>query len=333
MASAPPRWRYVLLGLAALLLVPATPFLPVLAPAAEALVLLVPAFAACALVGWWAGGRLSVALLWLLLAAWLVAQPIPGGAGYGWLVRGWAVLLAGVFGAFCVLRPRQGFLAQALPAVGMSLFIAMLALLTVNGPVGDQLGRTLLAEYADRTAQWTVLLDRLTSTPEWSAYFAKSPEALALRQQVVAEYGRMPERSLAVLPAMLALESLAVLAVAWALFQRLSRSRIGPPLAPLHEFRFSDQLIWALVVGVTMLVLPAFAEVRDAAINLLVFFGALYVVRGLGVLSWMLAPRRWTKALLVAVGLLAWQLLATLALALGVGDTWLDWRRRTRPTS
>ncbi len=323
----------MLLGLAALLLAPATPFLPVLAPAAEALVLLVPAFAACALVGWWTGGRLSVALLWLLVAAWLVAQPIPGAAGYGWLVRGWAVMLAGVFGAFCVLRPRQGFLAQALPAVGTSLLIGMLALLTVNGPIADQLGRTMLAEYVDRTTQWTVLLDRLTSTPEWAAYFAKSPEALALRQQVVAEYGRMPVRSLTVLPAMLALESLAVLAVAWALFQRLSRSRIGPPLAPLQAFRFSDQLIWALVVGVTMLVLPAFAEVRDAAINLLVFFGALYVVRGLGVLSWMLAPRRWTKALLVAVGLLAWQLLATLALALGVGDTWLDWRRRTRPTS
>ncbi len=333
MALALPRWRYVLLGLAALLLVPATPFLPVLAPAAEALVLLVPAFAACALVGWWTGGRLSVALIWLLVAAWLVAQPIPGAEGYGWLVRGWAVLLAGVFGAFCVLRPRQGFLAQALPAVGTSLLIGMLALLTVNGPIADQLGRTMLVEYVDRTTQWTVLLDRLTSTPEWTAYFAKSPEALALRQQVVAEYGRMPERSLTVLPAMLALESLAVLAVAWALFQRLSRARIGPPLAPLQAFRFSDQLIWALVVGVTMLVLPAFAEVRDAAINLLVFFGALYVVRGLGVLSWMLAPRRWTKALLVAVGLLAWQLLATLALALGVGDTWLDWRRRTRPTS
>lgn len=333
MATAPPRWRYVLLGLAALLLVPATPFLPVLAPAAQALVLLVPAFAACALVGWWSGGRLSVAIIWLLLAAWVLAQPIPGAVAYGWLVRGWAVLLAGVFGVFCVLRPRQSFLAQALPTVGVSLVVGMLALLTVSGPVGDQLGRTLLAEYADRTTQWTVLLDRLTSTPEWTTYFAKSPEALALRQQVLTEYGRMPERSLTVLPAMLALESLAVLAVAWALFQRLARSRIGPPLAPLRDFRFSDQLIWGLVVGVTLLVLPAFAEVRDAAVNLLVFFGALYVVRGLGVLSWMLAPRRWTKALLVAVGLLAWQLLATLALALGVGDTWLDWRRRTRPTS
>ena len=142
----------------------------------------------------------------------------------------------------------------------------------------------------------------------------------------------MPDRSLVVLPAMLALESLAALAVAWALYQRLARARLGPPLAPLRAFRFSDQLIWSLVVGVTLLVLPAFAELRSVGINLLVFFGALYVVRGLGVLSFLLAPRRWTKALLVAVGLIAWQLLAAFALALGVGDTWLDWRSRTRPT-
>lgn len=332
-AATPPHWRYVLLGLAALLLVPSTPFLPVLAPAAQALVLLVPAFAACALAGWWAGGRLSVAIAWVVLAGWVLSQPIPGNAGYGWLVRGWSVLLAGVFGASCVLRPRQPFLAQALPTVAVSMLVGMLAMLTVSGPVAEQLNRTMLAEYADRANQWTVLLDRLTSTPEWTTYFAGSPEALALRQQVLEEYGRMPGRSMTVLPAMLALESLATLAVAWALFQRLARSRIGPPLAPLREFRFSDQLIWGLVVGVTLLVLPAFAEMRDVAVNLLVFFGALYVVRGLGVMSWMLAPRRWTKALLVAVGLLAWQLLATLALALGVGDTWLDWRRRTRPTS
>ena len=30
---------------------------------------------------------------------------------------------------------------------------------------------------------------------------------------------------------------------------------------------------------------------------------------------------------------LAWQLLAPFALAIGVGDTWLDWRNRARPTS
>ena len=30
-----------------------------------------------------------------------------------------------------------------------------------------------------------------------------------------------------------------------------SRARIGPPLAPLKEFRFNDQLVWGLIAGVT----------------------------------------------------------------------------------
>jgi hypothetical protein len=195
----------------------------------------------------------------------------------------------------------------------------------------------MATEYGARAGDAVAWLGRVTSSPEWTAFVRQNPDAAALRAdmqaQLTASYAAMPDRSLVVLPAMLALESLAVLAVAWALHQRLARVRVGPAAAPLRAFRFNDQLIWGLIVGITVLVLPALAEVRPAGANLLVFFGALYVVRGLGVLSWLLAARRWTKVTLVAVGILAWQLLAAFALALGVGDTWLDWRSRTRPTS
>lgn len=320
----------MLLGLAALLLAPVLP-LPVLAPVDQTMVLLVPAFAACALVGWWQGGRLSLALLWVALAAWIVGQPPAADAGFGLLARGWGVLLAGVFGGLCVLRPRRAFLDQALPAVGLALTLAVLALLATDGPLGARIEQTVLAEYVSRAAEWSAWLQRLASTPDWTSLVGRHPELAQMRLDVEAEYARLPGRSVQVLPAALALESLAVLAVAWALHQRLGRARVGPPLAGLRSFRFSDQLIWGLVVGVTMLVLPAFAEVRAVGVNLLLFFGALYVVRGLGVLSWLLAPRRWTQVLLVIIGLLQWPVLAAFALALGVGDTWLDWRRRTRP--
>jgi hypothetical protein len=329
----------VLLGLAALLLLPAAPLplLPVFVPVAQPMVLLVPALAACALVAWWQGGRLVPALAWLVLAAWVSTLPIPGAAGYGPLVRGWSLLLAGVFGLFCVLRPGRGLLDQALPAIGVALALGMVVLLTGSTPLGSELARAMESEYAARAGDATTWLTRLSSSPEWAAFARQNPEAAALRAelqaQATASYAALPGRSLVVLPAMLALESLATLAVAWALHQRLARVRIGPPAAPLRAFRFSDQLIWGLIVGITLVVLPALAEVRPAGANLLVFFGALYVVRGLGVLSWLLAARRWTKVTLVAVGLLAWQLLAAFALALGVGDTWLDWRSRTRPTS
>lgn len=332
-APAAPAWRFVLLGLIAAVLVPSLPVLPVLVPVEQAVVLLAPALAVCALVSWWHGGRLLLAIAWTALAVWLLTRPLPGTADYALLARGWAVLLAGMFGAMCLLRPGRSFFGQALPATALSLVVGIVALAMRSGSGGAQLARLMAAEFAQRTNEWLLWLQRLAASPEWATYTQRYPDVVTLRDQVVAQYASMPARSVAVLPAMLALESLAVLALAWALYQRLGRARIGPPLGALRTFRFSDQLIWGLIVGITFLVVPGFGELRGIGVNLLVFFGALYVVRGLGVLAWLFAPRRWAKVLLVAVGVLAWQLLAPFALAIGIGDTWLDWRNRARPTS
>ena len=315
------------------MLVPSLPALPALVPVEQAVVLLAPALAVCALMSWWHGGRLLLAVVWCAVAVWMLTRPLPGAAEYGLLAHGWGILLAGVFGLVCLLRPGRAFFSQALPTVGISLVLGIAALATRTGGSGPQLVRLMTAEYAQRTNEWLLWLQHLAATPEWADYARRYPDVVALRDQVVAQYASMPERSVALLPAMLGLESLAVLALAWALYQRLGRARIGPSLAALRTFRFSDQLIWGLIVGITFLVVPGFGELRGIGVNLLVFFGALYVVRGLGVLAWLFAPRRWAKVLLVAVGVLAWQLLAPFALAIGVGDTWLDWRNRARPTS
>jgi hypothetical protein len=142
----------------------------------------------------------------------------------------------------------------------------------------------------------------------------------------------MPTVGMATLPALLALESFAILALAWSLYHRLARARLGPPLARLREFRFNDQLVWGLILGVTLLVLPALADLRGAGLNLLVFFGALYLLRGFGVLTWFLAPRGLAMALLVGVALLLPPLVGAAALWFGLGDTWFDWRSRPRST-
>ncbi|MGZ3500861.1 MAG: DUF2232 domain-containing protein, partial [Gemmatimonadaceae bacterium] len=139
----------------------------------------------------------------------------------------------------------------------------------------------------------------------------------------------LPEHAAGLLPALLALESLATLALAWAIFQRLSSGRIGPPLSPLTEFRFNDQLVWGVAVGATLCLLPTFADGRSAGFNLLAFFGTLYLLRGLGVLAWI------TKGRYLVLGILSLippfgMMLGVLALALGLGDTWLDLRRRAK---
>jgi hypothetical protein len=147
----------------------------------------------------------------------------------------------------------------------------------------------------------------------------------------------------AVFPALLALESLAALALAWATYHRLGRARLGAPLRPLREFRFNDQLVWGLIVGLTIMLLPTLSAFRGLGENLLVFFGALYAVRGFGVLTWFMAPRNLGIALAVGFimlcapviqvfAFLGFMLIGVASLALGLGDTWADWRSRVRPT-
>jgi hypothetical protein len=102
--------------------------------------------------------------------------------------------------------------------------------------------------------------------------------------------------------------------------------QIGPRLSPLTEFTFNDHLIWGLAVGVT-LCLPAFESGRNAGYNLLLFFGALYLIRGIGVLAWMSHGR---YVYIVILSILP-QIFLIVTLALGLGDTWLDLRKRAKP--
>ena len=57
------------------------------------------------------------------------------------------------------------------------------------------------------------------------------------------------------------------------------------------------------------------------------------LLRGLGVLTWFLAPGRLVTVLLIGFAVIAWPLFGVFALGLGLGDTWLDWRSRPRPTT
>ncbi|HEV8235708.1 MAG TPA: hypothetical protein VGP84_13960, partial [Gemmatimonadaceae bacterium] len=55
-------WGKLLIAIVAFLIIPAQ--LGALLPIDQAMTLLVPAIAACALVGWWAGGRPFLAVAW-----------------------------------------------------------------------------------------------------------------------------------------------------------------------------------------------------------------------------------------------------------------------------
>jgi hypothetical protein len=113
----------------------------------------------------------------------------------------------------------------------------------------------------------------------------------------------------------------------------VGRARIGAPLARLREFRFNDQFIWGLVSGLALLVVPGLGPVRGLGANLLVFFGALYGLRGAGVALFFLAPGRVMTVVLVGASVVFSGAAGVIFVGLGLGDTWLDWRRRARPST
>jgi hypothetical protein len=322
-------WWPLLWGLAAFLLLPQLPFFEVMIPIGQPLLLLVPVIAACSVVGWKLGGRAALAVIWLAVSVWILLQPAGSpGTPYDQMARGWAVLLAASFGLVSLWSATSPFFVRALAAVGLATGVGFL--IALSSPSGiARFQHAAGEEFTRRVSSTVERIQQSMDTPEWKQLAAKVPSLDTWNDESEAAMRSIPDHTASLLPALLALESLAALALGWGIFQRLSPVKIGPQLSPLTEFRFNDQLVWGVAVGATLCLLPAFAEGRNAGLNLLVFFGVLYLIRGLGVLAWIARGR---YAVIVILSLIPQVciMLGVLALALGLGDTWLDLRRRAR---
>jgi hypothetical protein len=331
-------WGKLLLALAAFLFLPHLLLRAVL-PVEETLLLLLPALAACCLVGWWAGGRLGLAVIWVLLAIWIVSgAPLDG--AYANLLRGWALLLAGAFGLICLLGVKHLFFSRALSAVGLALMLVLA--LSIRGPFTPaRAQRAMQVEFARRNNESMAAFRTFAKQyPE----AAKSVAQLGTLEELDAGLKATSDAGVMLAPSLLLLESLIALALAWATYHRISRTRLGAPLGPLKDFRFNDQLVWGLIAGLTIVFVPALDFMGGVGRNLLLFFGALYAIRGFGVLSWFMRPGTLAITMMVGfamlwlpvltpVAVLGFVLLALAAFGLGLGDTWADWRRRARPTT
>lgn len=337
-------WRKLILALFVFVLAPLIPQIRALIPVDETMMLFVPAMAACALVGWWAGGRALSAVLWVGLAILIARQEVSATADYGNLLRGWTLLLAGAFGIACLLGPSRPFFTKALTAVGAAFGLALV--MSLFGPVTlSSMGGTIGDEFARRNAEFMEYMAKAISAngSQWQAWTEKMPSLATVPTEAEASLSTMSRIGRSMFPAFLALESLAALAIAWAAYHRLSRRRLGSPLSPLREFRFNDQFVWGLIVGLVILLLPSLAGMRGLGRNLVLFFGALYAIRGLGVLAWFMAPGAFAMTLIAGfvlvfvpvinvIAVLGFMTLGVTALGLGVGDTWADWRSRARST-
>ena len=335
-------WARLAFALAAFLLIPIFPSLRAVVPVEHTLLLLVPSVAVCFLLGWWAGGRISLALVWLGFAAWVLAQRPPStGAAYYDLARAWGLLLAGAFGVICVLGKQGPFFARTLAAIGLALAVAFVYVLA-GGTLG-RVERLVEEQYEMRNVQSMAALS--SSLREMGSRVPSIRDVVtsATVDKTAAELHQLSELASPLLPGFLALESLLVCALAWTLYHRLSRARIGPPLAPLREFRFHDHLAWGLIVGLTLTLLPSFQPLERLGQNLVLFFGMLYALRGLGVVDSFVRRSALLVAIAAVVAIANWlrpyaslvTFAAILGLfaVLGVSDAWADWRRRARSAS
>lgn len=321
-------WRRFVLALLAFVAFAFVPPGPAFAPiAAESVpVLLGAVVVACAIVAWALGGGPSLAAVAVALGLAVIGRLVGTSEEYQLLAVGWAVVLAASFGLVSLISPAQPFLPRALTSIVVALIVALISAAAFGG--GLERVRGAVHAEALRRAQVidSVSQDNFASVPwrnaetrwNWLADFRRASEE---------GLQGLPNRTVLLLPAMLALQSLVALALGWALFHRLSRAQVGPPLAPLREFRFNDQLVWAIAVGLTILVLPEFAEGRAAGLNLLLFFGVLFALRGLAVLA-SFRRGRMLVTILVLLTLFAWPVGIGVAASLGLADIWLDVRRR-----
>ncbi len=354
------RWRWFVLALVLMVSVTAasswTPSLALvggtvrlLLPIEQFALLVLVAVAACAVVGWWAGARLSVALLWVAMALWVLWKlPLPF-TGYGAFLRGWSLSLGASFGLVCLTTRARPFLGRALAATALAAVVTVtgLAVRTTGSETFGSATRMLGIEYQRRVQESLGAWRGRSESTAWRAFVRRVPSAAVRAEEMASTLeslgdpgswrssGSLTARGplLVLAPALLGLESLLALGLGWAAYHRLSRVRIGPPLSALRTLRFNDQLVWGLVVGATLMLLPTLVEWRAVGANLICFFGTLYALRGVGVLAWWIPDRvaaALPLALFVLVVLLGPVVVLSVLMAatfvLGLGDTWRDFR-------
>lgn len=229
--------------------------------------------------------------------------------------RGWALVIGGGFLLSTILRPGWGVFPRALASVAAAVCLAGVALLAMGGFAA--LDATVREHFASASSMALESFGSRVQDGEMAAQWRSAMEQVARVQWLL-------------FPGVLVLESLAALALAawWA-----GRIRAADPLLavrPLREFRFDDQLVWALIVGLVLVVAPFGAMASRAGANVLFVMLALYALRGAAVFVFLSrgAVSVLTVLFAVLVTIFLYPLVLTAAVLVGLGDTWLDVRGR-----
>ena len=237
-----------------------------------------------------------------------------------WYVeRGWAVLLGGSFAAITLVVPKWRLTSKSLASVGAAFF-----------------GTTIFCIFASgawSSIEWGVN-DRLAAVLGNFLYALELvSEGQAVSPVFIAAVNRTVELQAAVFPAVLALESMAALGVAWWLYQRIGFGD-DQALGSVRHFGFNDHLVWVLIIGLLLVLAQVGESPTRVGANFAVFMTALYALRGVGVVVFVNEGLTFLGLLMLILGVLfAAPILFGVAALLGIADTWLDLRKQLEITA
>jgi hypothetical protein len=235
------------------------------------------------------------------------------GSRLGAATSAYIVLASGAFVSLVLLRP-DTILRQALRSIAMAGAATALLMQAIWG-TGAWSG---LAWEATREAGITM-----------RGIVERAPDAFPIYEPMV--------RFISMTwPAMLALQTLAGLALAWELHRRITASSVAPgaPLMRFKDFEIGDGWVWGIVAWLGVLILPVSSFLHVAGTNLGLVAGTLYVLRGAAIVATFAEAFGISALTLVLVAVataaLALPLLFVLPglCTLGITDTWYRYRRR-----
>jgi hypothetical protein len=295
--------RATLLVGAVVLLSPVSPVFLVFVP----LALLLLAFRS--------GDWVSVAIAAVILGLGFAGSR-PGGIEW-YVPRAWSLMAGGTFVAVTTVQGKDRLLGRALAAVILALAI-VLALGIARPSVIQNVDWWVASEIRHAAMVAGGILEQIQ--------VGADPE---VRRQLEGAIRRWVAFQQDVYPAMLSLATLAALGLAWFGLERLSGTVRSP--GAVRDFRFSDHLVWLLIGGLAMLVLPLGGAAFRVGENAALFMGGLYLLRGTAILVWVGAAAVtsvWSGVLLTVAAVLLYPVVLGTALVLGLSDTWLDLRGR-----
>jgi hypothetical protein len=259
------------------------------------------------------------AWLWLIaLTLWLGLWAAQTGGLLEQLVRAGAALSTGIGVLYLLFstgpvsaRALRGTAAVVLGTVGLSIYV---------GVRWDDVERAVVQQGMLAQQVATDLLSRGGTTPD-----PATVETLRMLGE-----GLRPMAPF--FPGVLALMLFAGLCLAALVAPRLAGRTLAPVPGRFDDFRFSDHLVWLVIVGLIGLLFAERTPMAGPAASLVTFGVGLYALRGSAVLATALrlAPRLFVVLLLVGAVFLLPFAVGGLAL-LGLADTWLDFRRRMAP--